>query len=128
MILQRHRALRLTADLLLHVKRHIQLVRESGLLQLILRCPAFGRLLFASRQWGESNCSGTNGVITFPIAANVKVMFSNDIVYADYTKMDAARVLTIISEGITSSGVKYVVNIENIGSFWWFGIFSTKKI
>lgn len=82
----------------------------------------------ADRQWGKSNCSGTNGIITFPIAANLKVMFSNDIVSTDYTKMDAARVLTIISEGITSSGVKYALNIENIGAFWWFGIFSTNKI
>lgn len=80
------------------------------------------------RQWGESICSGTNGIITFPIAANVKVMFSNDVVYADYTKMDAARVLTIIQEGMTSSSVKYAVNIENIGAFWWVGIFSTEKI
>lgn len=85
----------------------------------------FGNLIL---QWGESICSGTNGIITFPIAANVKVMFSNDVVYADYTKMDAARVLTIIQEGMTSSSVKYAVNIENIGAFWWVGIFSTEKI
>lgn len=76
-----------------------------------------------SRQWGKSNCSGTNGIITFPIAANLKVMFSNDIVGTDYTKMDAARVLTIILNGMTSSSVKYAVNFENIGAFWWFGIF-----
>lgn len=85
----------------------------------------FGNLIL---QWGETSCSGTNGIITFPIAANVKVMFSNDVVYTDYTKMDAARVLTIIPKVMTSSSVKYAVNIENIGSFWWFGIFSTEKI
>lgn len=77
----------------------------------------------ASRQWGKSNCDGTNGIITFPIAANLKVMFSNDIVGADYTKMDDARVLTIILNGMTSSSVKYAVNVDNIGAFWWFGIF-----
>lgn len=55
-------------------------------------------------------------------------MFSNDVVYADYTKMDAARVLTIIPKGMTSSSVKYAVNFENVGAFWWFGIFSTEKI
>ena len=87
-----------------------------------------GKIPHCTEQWGESSCSVTNGIITFPIAANVKVMFSNDIVYTDYTKMDAARVLTIIPKGMTSSSIKYAVNIENIGSFWWFGIFSTEKI
>lgn len=71
MILQRHRALRLTADLLLHVKRHIQMVRKSGLLQLILICPAFGRLLFASRQWGSTGgFTGSHKEITLPIAVS----------------------------------------------------------
>ena len=77
----------------------------------------------AGRQWGEGDCHGTNGIITFPIAANAKVMFSNDIIYKDCTEMDVARVLTFIPVKMTSSSVKYAVNIENIGGFWWFGIF-----
>lgn len=75
MILQRHRALRLTADLLLHVKRHIQLVRESGLLQLILRCPAFGRLLFASRQWGIAK-EADHTTYEFPLAFSTKAFIT----------------------------------------------------
>lgn len=72
MILQRHRAPRLMAHLLLHVKRHFQPVRKLGLLPQIVRCPAFGRLLFASKQWGTSTNDPGMGsaVFSFPVTCN----------------------------------------------------------
>lgn len=41
--------------------------------------------------------------------------------------MDTARVVTIIRDKLTASSIEYAVNINDIGSFWWFGIFSTKR-
>lgn len=83
--------------------------------------------LAVTRQWGTTNNTNSNGSITFPITANAKVLCANDIIYSNVDKMDAARVITILMNKLTSSGVGYAVNIDNIGAFWWFGIFSTKQ-
>lgn len=37
--------------------------------------------------------------------------------------MDTARVVTIIRNKLTASSAGYAVNANDIGSFWWFGIF-----
>jgi hypothetical protein len=63
--------------LLLHVKRHFQPVRKLGLLQRILRWSDFGRLLFASKQWGRNYESTSNGYGVnwkYPITFNNKVL------------------------------------------------------
>ena len=65
--------------LLLHVNCHIQPVRKLGLLPQIVRCPAFGRLLFASEQWGFVNDISQNSYVTLPISATPLAVLANDI-------------------------------------------------
>lgn len=74
-----------------------------------------------------TNDDVSNSLITFPITANAKMLCTNDILLSNVDKMDAARVVTILMKKLTSSGAGYAVNIDNIGSFWWFGIFSAKR-